>query len=244
MTSDKFVTRTVAGEARRLYRTGDRVKLRRDGNFEYLGRFDRQLKIRGYRVDPQEIEQALRAHSGITDAVVTAQEIQGELNLTGWIARANPEPTEREVRAYLSGRFPPHMVPSRLTFVDHIPRKPSGKVDTTALVRPCRSRAGRENSGPRELAVLFSELLGREVGPQDDFFLSGGHSLLVIKLLGRVEASYGARVSVSDFFAAPTATGLWQRLQAAPSREAAVIEEPVPAKTSVSAQQHRALLAH
>ncbi|PYJ57730.1 MAG: hypothetical protein DME24_18350, partial [Verrucomicrobia bacterium] len=244
MTADKFVTRTVAGEARRLYRTGDRVNLRRDGNFEYLGRFDRQLKIRGYRVDPQEIEQALRAHSGITDAVVTAQEIQGELNLTGWIARANPEPTEREVRAYLSGRFPPHMVPSRLTFVDHIPRKPSGKVDTTALVRPCRSRAGRENSGPRELAVLFSELLGREVGPQDDFFLSGGHSLLVIKLLGRVEASYGARVSVSDFFAAPTATGLWQRLEAAPSREAAVIEEPVPAKTSVSAQQHRALLAH
>lgn len=175
---------------------------------------------------------------------MSAQNIEGELNLAAWIVRANGRPTEREVRTYLLDRFPAHMVPSRVTFVAHIPRKPNGKVDTTALVRPARSRPGRKDSGPTELAGLFSELLGHKIGPRDNFFLFGGHSLLAVKLLGRIEARYGARISVSDFIAAPTATDLWKRVQVAPSPQRAVIQNAIPAEVPVSAQQSRALLAH
>jgi amino acid adenylation domain-containing protein/thioester reductase-like protein len=244
MTAVKFVTRIVAGRVQRLYRTGDRVRLRRDGNFEYLGRLDRQLKIRGYRIDPEEIERVLLAHPGIADATVTARELKGELNLSAWIARVNGSPTEPEMRAWLADRFPPHMVPSRLNFVARLPRKPSGKVDAAALPHGTLPRVSRGKHGPRELATLFSELLGHKIGPRDNFFLSGGHSLLTIKLLGRVEARYGVRLSVADVLAAPSPLRLWKRLHATSHPETEAVREVIPVETPVSFQQRRALLAH
>jgi amino acid adenylation domain-containing protein/thioester reductase-like protein len=244
VTAEKFVMRAVAGGMERFYRTGDRVRLRRDGNAEYVGRIDRQLKIRGYRVAPEEIEMALRAQPGVADAFVTAEDLQGELHLTAWIVRTDRKPTEHQVRANLSGLLPPHMVPSRLAFIRRLPRKPSGKVDTSALPGRKISPASRQTNSPHELAVLFSELLGHPVRPADDFFLSGGHSLLALQLLSRIEARYGVRISVNDFFATPTAAGLWKQLKPSSFRETGFIKEPVPVATPVSSQQRRALLAH
>ena len=203
-TAEKFVMREVAGQQQRFYRTGDRVNLRDDGNFEYLGRLDRQFKIRGHRINPEEIEQALRTCAGVTDAVVVAEDIEGNLNLTGWVARVNGAPTERALRSHVSACLPPYMIPSRLRFVRRIPRKPSGKVDTSTLVRPRPSRTNRTRSGPREMANLFSELLHCEVSLHEDFFVAGGHSLLVLQLLGRIEARWGVRIPASDFFTTPT----------------------------------------
>lgn len=243
-TALKFQTTTIDGAPRRVYRTGDRVRLRPDGEFEYLGRLDRQLKIRGYRVDPEEIERALRAVPGVADSAVRPVDADGGPVLAAWLVRNDPALNERTLRTRLAGRLPSHMVPTRLTFVSRLPRKPSGKLDAGALVRARPQKPARGDRGPREMAALFSELLGHEVGPHDDFFLCGGHSLLAIKLLGRIEARYGARLSVSDFVAAPTPKHLWARLQSAPSSPSAAAPAAIPDATPVSAQQRRALLAH
>ena len=143
-TATKFVQRTVEGKSWRLYRTGDRVKIRKDGNFEYLGRIDRQLKIRGYRVDPEEIERALLAHPKIIDAAVVPQKLGGELTVGAWIHRVNGSPTGPELRAHLAGCLPAHMIPSQWTFVPRIPRKPSGKVGPAPpLVSPAAPACGK-----------------------------------------------------------------------------------------------------
>lgn len=241
-TAGRFIIRTIAGESQRFYRTGDRVKLRPDGNFEYLGRLDRQLKIRGHRVDPEEIERTLHAHPLIEDVAVVPQVSKGDTILTGWIVRSEASLTERILRTYLAQRLPFHLIPSRLNFVERIPRKPSGKIDRAKLVLTGKRHS--EESGPQKLAALFSELLGHKIGSQDDFFLYGGHSLLAIRLLGRIESRYGVRLSVSDFMAAPTANGLWAILQAAPRVNASNVPAPLPAETIISAQQKRAFFAH
>ncbi len=243
-TAAKFVQRTVEGKSWRLYRTGDRVKIRKDGNFEYLGRIDRQLKIRGYRVDPEEIERALLAHPKIIDAAIVPQKLGGELTLGAWIHRVNGSPTGLELRAHLAGCLPAHMIPSQWTFVPRIPRKRSGKVDPRALVSPLGRSVEHRDEGLQELTSIFSELLGHEIGAKDDFFLSGGHSLLAIKLLGQIESRFGARLSVSDFVEAPTAKALWTRLQGAVFLKAPIVPENIPIETPVSAQQRRALVAH
>ena len=243
-TAGKFTVRMIDGKANRFHRTGDRVKLRHDGNFEYLGRMDRQVKIRGYRVDPEEIERVLRAHPSVADAAVMPQEIKEEPILAAWIARADASLTKSTLRAYLSQNLPAHMIPSQLTFVARLPRKPSGKLDVAGLVHKRRHRKPRSKGDLQEMTALFSELLGHKVGPQDDFFLCGGHSLLAIKLLGRVETRYGVRLSVSDLLAAPNAKGIWTCMQSARPANPKVDDEPVPAETPVSAQQNRALLAH
>jgi amino acid adenylation domain-containing protein/thioester reductase-like protein len=243
-TAAKFVERRINGGVQRYYRTGDRVRRRRDGNFEYLGRLDRQLKIRGYRLDPDEIERVFRLHPSVLDAVVKAQTVAGELILAGWITCAEASLTERELRDHLLRHLPAHMFPSRLNFVARLPRKPSGKIDMAALDRTDQPEANPQRQGSRELAALFSELLGHKVGPQDDFFLVGGHSLLAIKLLGRIETQFGTRVALSDFVAAPTAKKLWEQLQTSPVSHNLRLEADAAPETPVSAQQKRALIAH
>ncbi len=229
-TAAKFLTRVVDGEARRFYRTGDRVKLRCDGNFEFLGRLDRQVKIRGYRVDQEELERVLRAHPAVAETAVATQKFKDDLILAAWIVRRDVSLTIKALRAHLSRRLPAHMIPTQLAFVERLPRKPSGKLDVAALGRARPARAAQGDRSLREMAHLFSELLEHKVGPQDDFFLCGGHSLLAIKLLGRVEARFGARISVSDFVAAPTAKGLWTHVKMAQSAKHAPVPDLIPAK--------------
>jgi amino acid adenylation domain-containing protein/thioester reductase-like protein len=243
-TAARFVERRINGGVERFYRTGDRVRRRRDGNYEYLGRLDRQLKIRGYRLDPAEIERVFRLHPSVLDAVVKPQTVAGELILAGWITRADTSLPQRELRDHFLRHLPAHMLPSRLTFVARLPRKPSGKIDMAALSHSSPPEAKPQRQGQRELTALFSELLGHTIGPQDDFFLAGGHSLLAIKLLGRIEMQYGARVALSDFVAAPTAKGLWEQLQTSPASHVFQVEADAGPETPVSAQQKHALIAH
>lgn len=242
-TEARFVNRCLNGEIRRLYRTGDRVKLRDDGIFEYLGRLDRQLKIRGYRVDPGEIELALRQHQGVADAVVFPRAHGNETLLTARIVRTNPPPAARDLRAFLSTRMPDYMVPARFEFVPLLHRKPNGKLDE----RPHGRNAGRrgpESAALQDMISLFSELLGEQVGPGDDFFLHGGHSLMAIKLLGRVEARFGVRVAIAAFLLDATPQGLLRTLQKLPRTPGNVPPRVFPADPPVSAEQRRALIGH
>ena len=244
-TDAKFIRHSVEGEFRRFYLTGDRVKRRADGDFEFLGRIDRQLKIRGYRIDPEEIEKTLRLHRSVMDAVVVPLGTNGDITLAAWIVPANARrANEHQLRSYLSARLPGHMVPTKLHFVAHLPRKANGKTDRAVLSSVNADRANLRGHGPAELAAIFSELLGFRTGLQDDFFLRGGHSLLAIRLLGRIESKFGVRISVSDFMAAPTPRALWDTIQATPSSHGILNQEIPSPETPVTAQQRRALLAH
>lgn len=243
-TAEKFIRLSVGGKMQRFYRTGDLVKCRTDGHFEFLGRIDRQLKIRGYRVEPEEIEKILRSHRCVMDAAVTPVGTNGETALSAWIVSANVRPKERQLRNYLSAHLPAHMVPLHLHFVARLPRKPNGKTDGTALAAGKAIRISHRRSGPKEIAGIFSELLGIRSGTGDNFFVLGGHSLLAIKLLGQIESRFGARIPVSDFVAAATPKALWNKIQAAPASDDVANREILLPETPVTAQQSRALLAH
>lgn len=196
------------------FRTGDFGRRRPDGTFEFLGRKDGQVKIRGMRVELHEIESALRAVSGITDAAVVARDdSSGNAYLSAYLAGAaslNPE----HVRHHLSQTLPDYMLPSSFVRVDAIPRTLNGKVDRRALpadpnriLRPPVRHP--RNAMEEKLSEIWSRLLGiSDIGIDDPFFLIGGYSLLAARLLADVRTAFGRNPSLADFFAQPTIAGM------------------------------------
>jgi len=234
-TAERFVPDPFGGDpGGRLYRTGDLALLRPDGSFEFVGRVDDQLKIRGHRVEPGEVEAVLREHPAIAHAVVVAgPERDGQRRLVAYLVpRAGQRPGPAELRRFAEGRLPAAFVPSDCVIQETLPLTPNGKVDRRALERatielpaatpPHASPA----TGPEEemLAELWSELLGRRpAGPRDNFFESGGHSLLAMLLAQRVRALFGVDVSLRRLFDEPSLGGLaaYIRLVRTPGRAAA-----------------------
>jgi amino acid adenylation domain-containing protein/non-ribosomal peptide synthase protein (TIGR01720 family) len=214
-----------AGEpGARLYRTGDRARFRRDGNLELLGRADQQVKVRGYRIEPGEIEVALLRHPRVRAAVVIAREDRpGDRILAAYVVpREGPPPHARELRTFLGERLPPYMVPSAFVTLEALPVTANGKLDRQALPAPQRmlgeSGAGDSANPPdgppadpitELLAGLFAEVLGLDaVGVHDNFFTLGGHSLLATQLMSRVRAALQVEVPLRELFEAPTAAAL------------------------------------
>lgn len=199
----------------RLYRTGDLVRQRADGALEFIGRADDQVKVRGNRVELGEIEQALRALDGVTDAAATVRDAPGGARIAGYLVAAGGvlggEGTAAALRQALARTLPTALLPSELYEVDAIPLNPSGKTDRRALAgtgRPLTGAAERvapRTPAERAVAALWCELLQvPEVGVHDDFFLLGGHSALAATLLQRAELELAARVPVAEFFMEPT----------------------------------------
>jgi amino acid adenylation domain-containing protein len=203
----------------RMYRTGDRVRWLADGRLEFLGRTDDQVKIRGFRIEPGEIAATLRQHPEVSDAVVVARpDAADRPRLAGYaVTAASPA----ALRAFLAERLPSYLVPEHLVPMDALPWTPNGKVDKAALPKPAPPEPGA--GGPaegtpgaparsetqRRIAVLWQDLLGvGAVGPGDDFFGLGGHSLLVAKMLAQVDDALGCSVPLSVFLAQPTLAGL------------------------------------
>ncbi|HEY3568284.1 MAG TPA: amino acid adenylation domain-containing protein [Thermoanaerobaculia bacterium] len=222
LTAAAFLPDPFSGPAgARLYRTGDLVRHRPDGQLEFLGRADRQVKVRGFRIEPGEIEAQLCEHPGVREAVVVPYEAAPrDLRLAAYVARtAADAATVHELRAFLRSRFPEHMVPSAFTFLDALPLSPGGKVDRRALPAPAADEAAsRGSAAPRTpaeelLAGIWEEVLGRdEVGPDDDFFDLGGHSLLIGRVLARVRAAFGVDLPVRAAFEARTLAALARRI--------------------------------
>jgi amino acid adenylation domain-containing protein len=204
----------------RLYRTGDRVRRRADGALEFLGRVDHQVKVRGVRVEPGEVEAALRAHPAVREALVVLRAHRGEGLLVGYVlpARGESAPGQGELRAWLAARLPEPMVPSALVVLAAFPLTPNGKVDRAALPAPDFAAAGTAAARtPTEevLAGLFAEVLGLErAGPDDDFFEAGGHSLRATRLVTRVRDVLGAELPLPAVFEAPTVAALARRVDA------------------------------
>jgi nonribosomal peptide synthetase protein BlmIV len=226
-TAAKFVPDPAGRPGSRRFRTGDRARARPGGVLEFLGRLDDQIQVRGYRIEPAEVEAALLRHPQVRQAAVTGLPDQaGTTVLAGYLVPAGEPCGQAEIRGFLSRCLPPHLIPSVLTFTGELPRTASGKVDRAALPRVTALPAGTGAAQPprtgaeEAVAGAFAALLpARWRGRDDDFFALGGHSLLAVALLDRLRRQ-GLDLSLSDLFAAPTIAGLAARAGRRPAARA------------------------
>ncbi len=265
LTAERFVADPHGAPGDRMYRTGDLARFRADGTLEVLGRADQQVKIRGHRVEPGEVEAALLAHPSVAEAAVTAVPAPGgELTLAAYCVpvrageehpRTEGEPAPREgasdadwtgtLRAALAERLPEHLVPGHFVVLDRLPLTPNGKTDRAALPVVADSARARPARAPLPgtetvLCELFAEALGRSgAGPDDDFFLLGGHSLSAARLVTALRSRTGAELPVRAVFDHPTPARLAAVLEkepTAPSRHGSARRPPGPsARRSPSA---------
>ena len=223
LTAERFVPDPFRGGGERLYRTGDRVRHRPDGDLEYMSRADEQVKLRGFRVEPGEVEAELRAHPAVQDAAVV---LKGRRRSASRGLPGRERPAKRR-RPRSFGRFlrktlPDFMIPSTFVTLGALPLSPNGKVDRQALPEPDSDRPGHEKPyvAPRDvvevkLARLWEKILDVEsVGVQDDFFELGGHSLLAVRLLSQIEQVFGRQLPLAVVFDAPTVGQLASLLRA------------------------------
>jgi acyl-coenzyme A synthetase/AMP-(fatty) acid ligase len=219
LTTEKFIPDPFRGNrGARLYKTGDLVRYRPDGNIEFLGRVDNQIKIRGFRVELEEIELALRSQPGVSDCVVVLhEENDGDKRLLAYVVLSpSCELTISDLRHYLKSKLPSYMVPASFELIDALPLLPSGKINRRALPAPRFSRTEADESfvAPRTplerlLAVEWCDVLKlARIGIHDNFFELGGHSLLAAKVVSRVRGSLEIEFGMVDLFQAPTIAGL------------------------------------
>ncbi|MER7769136.1 amino acid adenylation domain-containing protein [Kitasatospora sp. NPDC096140] len=241
LTAERFLPDPFGAPGERLYRTGDLVRWTADGELVFLGRTDEQIKIRGFRVEPGEVEAVLTGHPEVAHAAVVAREDRpGDVRLVAYaVLAAGLQPQDRDpagaLRRYAAEHLPEYLVPGDVVVLDRLPLTPSGKLDRKALPAPSASGPAAEGlagedapDDPRTavLVRLFAQELGLDrVGPDDSFFELGGHSLLATRLIGRIRALLGAEIGIATLFEAPTAAGLAARLDEAPTDPyASVIE--------------------
>jgi amino acid adenylation domain-containing protein len=247
LTAQRFVPDPYGSEpGGRLYRSGDRVRWSARGELEYLGRTDAQVKVRGFRIEPGEIEAALRAQEEVREAVVLAREdVPGDPRLVAWLVPApgRTAPASLDLRRRLRARLPEYMVPAAFVVVDAIPLTSNGKIDRRALPAPGREGAERgEYAAPRTreektLAAIWAEVLGVErVGMHDSFFDLGGHSLLLPQVQRRVSDAFRTRLPIVELFRHPTVAALAEHLRGAADAPGALPAD-APAEADGSLQR-------
>jgi acyl carrier protein len=211
LTAQRFIPDGKSGKSGgRLYRTGDLARYRQDGSLEYIGRRDHQVKLRGYRIEPGEIEAVLNGHQGVRQARVLVRETApGSEQLVAYVS-ADDGITEGLLRDYLRAKIPEYMVPGGFVLLDEFPLTPNGKLDYGALPGPGLGAGDQESVAPqtaaeRLTANIFAEVLTLDrVGVHDNFFNLGGHSLLAIMVIHLLEYAFGVELSLRTLFEAPT----------------------------------------
>jgi thioesterase domain-containing protein len=232
LTAKRFLPDPFAEDGARVYRSGDRARWRADGTIEFLGRTDRQLKVRGFRIEPREVEEALRSHPAVADVFVTGHERPGrDRALAAYVvAAAGAAASDAELRAHAARQLPAYAVPAGWCRLERLPLGTSGKLDVAGLPAPAygASRSGgalgRRQLDPleRRLTEIWERALDLDgINPDDDFFAIGGHSLLAIEVFDAIERSLGQRLPLAMIFEAPTV-----RLLAAMLRVGAAPETP------------------
>ena len=222
LTAERFLSDPFAGVGdARMYRTGDLARYLPDGNLVFMGRVDHQVKIRGYRIEPGEIEARLVEHPRVRDATVLVRQEGGDKRLVAYVvADTDAEDLAVVLRAHLAALLPEYMIPAAFMALPAFPLTPNGKLDRKALPAPDDSAFGLRGYEPPEgateirLATLWQDLLGvGRVGRHDHFFELGGHSLVAVRLLSRIEQSFGAPWSLSTLFAHPVLHAMAVALQ-------------------------------
>ncbi|MDO6461124.1 amino acid adenylation domain-containing protein [Granulosicoccaceae sp. 1_MG-2023] len=206
LTAEKFVADPFAGGDARMYRTGDSARWRHDGQLEYISRLDNQIKLRGYRIELGEIESVLATHPAVAQAVVMVRkDANGSDNLAAWlIGKDANRPDNASLREHLAQSLPDYMIPAAYSWLEKMPQTPNGKIDRKALPEPvwaAPQTAGAQtrprSEAEKQLATLWQELLGHaDFGIHDNFFAAGGHSLLAMRLIVRVQELTGKDLPV------------------------------------------------
>ncbi len=210
-TAERFVPDPFGPAGGRLYRTGDRVRLTAFGNVEFLGRIDFQVKVRGYRIEPGEVETALQDVSCVRDAVVVAREdVPGDVRLVAYVTAADcTTPTPVALRTALASKLPEYMLPAAYVVLDELPVNSNGKIDRTALPAPDalalalrrQDYVTPETEQEQVLAGIWGDLLSVDrVGLEDDFFELGGHSLTATQSVARLRDALGVEIPVNVIF--------------------------------------------
>jgi len=226
------------GGDQRWYHTGDLGRLLPDGSIEYVGRKDRQVKIQGQRVEPGEIESQLFAHPAVTQAaVIPYNTFNGQWQLAAYVAlksEAQPAPSSAHLRRFLQLRLPEALVPAVIVMLPELPLTTTGKIDRRSLPAPePQPRLQAVHSPPRTeteatLAQIVATLLGLEqVGVEDDFFVMGGHSLLVMQLVVRLRDAFKVTIPLRQIFLSPTVAGLAEVIVKALAGSNDVCEAPI-----------------
>jgi amino acid adenylation domain-containing protein len=224
LTAEKFIPDPFSAQpGARLYKTGDLARYLPDGNIEFLGRLDDQIKLRGFRIELREIEVVLSQHPAVQQAVVIAREdVPGDKRLVSYVVlRKDQLASVEDLKDQVAKQLPAYMVPSAFVLLEAFPLTPNGKVDRRALPAPELTRRTSEQRFvpatlpvQRQLVQIWQELLHvQPIGITDNFFELGGHSLLAAQMVARIEAVCGQRLPVSTLFAGPTIAHLAEVLQ-------------------------------
>jgi amino acid adenylation domain-containing protein len=214
LSAEKF----VAGPEGRLYKSGDLVRVRDNGTMEFLGRIDHQVKVRGHRIETEEVEALLARHPSVREcAVVARPDASGENRLLAYLVTQGRAPGKpSEWRRYLSGKLPDYMAPSLFVSVPELPRTPNGKINRSQLPAPTPANGERSEEAPTtldpvhaQLTTIWCEVLGvASVGVDDNFFDLGGHSLMVTQAIARIRQTFEVELPMRRFFEAPTISGI------------------------------------
>ncbi|GHG84274.1 non-ribosomal peptide synthetase [Comamonas sp. JC664] len=235
LSAERFVPNPFSQHpGKRLYRTGDHARFLPDGNLEFLGRRDGQVKLRGYRIELGEVEATVRQHAAVSDAVVIVREdVPGDQRLAAYVVpHAEAAVDTASLRAFLQQRLPEHMVPSALVAMEALPLTPNGKVDRKALPVPdgllsAEARAAPRNGTEELIASIWVDVLRtNHAGIHDHFFDLGGHSLLATRVVSRIREAFGVELPIAALFEAPTIATLAERVQALQAQQAG--EPPAP----------------
>ena len=214
LTGERFVPNPFSEHpGARIYKTGDLARYLRDGNIEFLGRMDHQVKLRGFRIELGEIESVLSQLESVKQSVVVAREDQpGNKQLVAYVVPASPAPNSGDLRKFLQQSLPEYMVPAAFVILDALPRTPNGKIDRRAL--PAPSDVNRDSQKTRlaprddleiQLVNIWSGILGTNgIGVRDNFFDLGGHSLLAARLFAQIENRFGIHLPLATLFQSPT----------------------------------------
>ena len=224
LTAGKFISDPFSDKpGSRLYKTGDLARLLPDGQIAFLGRVDEQIKIRGFRIEPNEIVCALNQHPVVCESLVLAlEDASGDKRLVAYLVlEADSDVTPRILRDYLRRLLPEYMLPSAFVRLEAFPLTPNGKINRAALPAPDAANTLHEalSADPvtptqQRIIEILRALLGREkIGPNDDFFLLGGHSLLGAQLIARLRETFGVELPLRTVFDAPTVVALAEEIE-------------------------------
>ncbi|MFE7676811.1 amino acid adenylation domain-containing protein, partial [Streptomyces albidoflavus] len=249
MTAERFVANPFGPPGTRMYRSGDLVRRRRNGQLEFVGRVDDQVKLRGYRIELAEIEAALVAHPSIAQTAVVVREVTpGDKRLIGYVVLVDESDSldADDLSRHLSKTLPGYMVPAAFVSLDQLPLTSHGKLDRMQLPEPnfgaASSTSTHISRDPQEelLYGLFAEALGRtSVGIDDNFFEFGGNSLSASRFISRVRSTLGFEISVRDFFEAPTVAGLAKHVSPMSHQRPELLPVPQRHQTPLSFAQQR-----
>ncbi|MBE1163047.1 non-ribosomal peptide synthetase, partial [Dyella acidiphila] len=246
LTAERFVANPHGAAGERMYRTGDLARRLADGSIDFVGRVDTQVKLRGFRIEPAEVEAALARAGHAQNAVIVREDQPGQKQLVAYLVAAAVDAAQ--LRAALLAELPDYMLPSAFIALPALPLTANGKLDRAALPRPDLTGAARRaprTERERMLAALFGEVLRvAQLGIDDNFFELGGHSLLAMRLVSRIRASFNTELPIRAVFQAPTVATLAAQLDTSGVVRPALLAGQRPPVLPLSFAQNRLWFLH